>query len=84
MAVPEKYERIVTSILSVESLTNGDNDLPFNYTRAEESPRKYLRFWGNHYPYLGANRNSEPRWLPIPENSDAQKMIRDLNRKPQF
>ena len=68
MVVLEKYGKVAGSLLA-HSFQNRNNDSSFYYGHDQESPRKYLRFWGR-----------EPRWLPIPENSDAQRTIRELNR----
>jgi hypothetical protein len=43
--------------------------------KGDENPQRYLRCWECDYPYL---RNTEPyqaRWLPVPENSAAQRLI---------
>lgn len=47
-------------------------------------PQKYLKFWGNDYPYLIENKNSVQRWLPIADNSRAQRLIRNINRDSGF
>ena len=53
----------------------------YDYRNYEnESPQKYLKFWGKHYPYLNGNNGNEQRWLPIPENSEAQRFIRSMSR----
>lgn len=39
----------------------------------------YLRFWGDDYPYLTEDRVAEQRWLPVPENSAAQGIVRRFN-----
>jgi hypothetical protein len=44
-------------------------------------PQRYLKFWGNDYPYLSKSKDSMQRWLPIPENSKAQRLIRNFNRE---
>ena len=44
---------------------------------SEGSPLKYLRCWEIDYPYLGDGQTSHNRWLPIPENSPAQRLIRN-------
>ena len=36
-----------------------------------------LRFWKHDYPYLNGNENHSQRWLPIPENSEVQRIIRN-------
>ena len=41
-----------------------------------ESARKYLRIWGKDYVYLDKAENNIRRWLPIPESSPAQRLIR--------
>ena len=52
----------------------------YDYRNYEnESPQKYLKFWGKHYPYLNGNNGNEQRWLPIPENSEAQRFIRSIS-----
>ncbi len=83
MAIAEKYWRMDTT-LSLQRFKDRDDDLLRDYAEGANGPQKYLRFWGSDYLYLGSNRDSEPRWLPIPENSGAQKMIRDLHRKFQY
>jgi hypothetical protein len=47
-------------------------------------PQKYLKSWGNDYPYLSGNRNSMQRWLPIPENSGAQRLIRNIYKDSEI
>ena len=42
--------------------------------------QKHLKCWGDDYPYLG--NSLDRRWLPVPENSDAQRIIRKLRRGP--
>ena len=44
----------------------------------ENSQMRYLKFWGNDYPYL--KEDNQPRYLPIPEDSDTQRFLRKLNR----
>lgn len=51
-----------------------------NWTK--ESSVKSLRSWGNDYPYLNNFNNCAQACLPIPENSDAQRLIRSLTRYP--
>ena len=43
-----------------------------------EVPAGYLRFWGDDYPYLAEDQGAE-RWLPVPENSAAQGIVRRFN-----
>jgi len=83
MAIAENYWTMGTTLF-LQDFKHRDNDLVRYYAEGEKGTQKYLRFWGNDYQYLGSNRDSEPRWLPIPENSGAQKMIRDLHRKFQY
>jgi hypothetical protein len=47
-------------------------------------PQRYLKSWGNDYPYLSENKNNMQRWLPIPENSEAQRLIRNINGDSEF
>jgi hypothetical protein len=44
----------------------------------EINPDRYLRSWGNDYPYLDYYPNYLQCCLPIPENSEAQRFIRSL------
>ena len=48
--------------------------------KAEKSAPKLLRFWGEGYRCLRENERKEPRWLPIPENSEAQRVIKNPDR----
>ena len=45
-----------------------------------ETPRKYLKIWGKDYAYLDKAENNTRRWLPIPESSAAQRLIRTWTR----
>lgn len=45
---------------------------------------RYLKFWGNDYPYLGENKDSMQKWLPIPEKSEAQRLIRNINKDSEI
>jgi hypothetical protein len=45
-------------------------------------PQRYLKFWGNDYPYL--SENSVQSWLPIPEDSKAQRHIRNYNTETKI
>jgi hypothetical protein len=48
----------------------------------KDNSGRYLKFWGNDYPYLNDNRNCAQGCLPIPENSEAQRFIRSLTGYP--
>ena len=56
--------------LQDKAFTNDQND-------REGSSLKYLRCWGIDYPYLGDGQTGDNRWLPIPEDSPAQRVIRN-------
>jgi hypothetical protein len=58
---------------------NRDKAMPPRSNLGQGSPQRYLGFWGNDYVYL--SKNSVQRWLPIPENSKAQRLIRNFNRE---
>jgi hypothetical protein len=49
----------------------------------KENLKKYLKSWGNDYPYLNDYENCMNKCLPIPENSEAQRVIRRLTGYPQ-
>jgi hypothetical protein len=40
------------------------------------SPPLYLKCWGCDYPYLRNAEENPGRWLPLPEESKAQRIIR--------
>jgi hypothetical protein len=40
------------------------------------SPQPYLKCWGCDYPYLKNAEGYPERWLPVPEDSKAQRIIR--------
>jgi len=40
------------------------------------SPQPYLKCWGCDYPYLKNAEGYARRWLPVPEDSAAQRIIR--------
>jgi hypothetical protein len=47
-------------------------------------PIMLLKFWGNDFPYLNNTGNCAQECLPIPENSEAQRLIRRLTGYQQF
>ncbi len=55
---------------------NRDRTITLPNCLEQDRPGRYLKFWGNDYPYLGEIGNNMQRWLPIPENSKAQRFIR--------
>jgi hypothetical protein len=58
---------------------NENKNMTFQNDLGQNRHQRYLKFWGNDYPYLSENRDSMQRWLPIPENSKAQRLIRNIN-----
>ena len=46
----------------------------------KERSRRYLRFWMYDYPYLNGPSSRTNQWLPVPENSPAQRFLRNLAR----
>lgn len=42
----------------------------------EDSPQRYLKCWGCDYPYLKNAEGYQGRWLPVPKDSPAQRVIR--------
>jgi hypothetical protein len=72
------YQQIqkIAEGLAVEAARNVLENMVLNRAEEENSPQKYLRFWGTDYQYL--NSNSERRWLPVPEDSEAQRFLRKL------
>ena len=49
-----------------------------------KSSQRFLRSWGNDYPYLNGNENDRQRWLPVPEDLEIQKFLRNLFKNIQF
>ncbi len=49
-----------------------------------KAPRRYLKFWGDDYPYLGENKNSMQRWLPVPVDSESRRIIGNINRDSEL
>jgi hypothetical protein len=47
-----------------------------------ERSQRYLRSWGIDYPYLKRHGRDEQRWLPVPEDSDVQRLMRSPRRIP--
>ena len=41
----------------------------------DENPRRYLRCWECDYPHLKSTEPYQARWLPVPGNSAAQRLI---------
>ncbi len=48
----------------------------------KEGTQRYLRSWGIDYPYLKGHGNHEQRWLPVPEDSEVQRLMRNPFRFP--
>ncbi|MBN1628100.1 MAG: hypothetical protein JW944_16395 [Deltaproteobacteria bacterium] len=56
-----------------------DDNAAFSYENGNfDSSHRYLRFWGNDYAYLEKDQNCVKGCLPIPENSEAQRIIRKM------
>ena len=49
-----------------------------------KSPQRFLRSWGNDYPYLNGSENERQRWLPVPEDSEIQQSLRNPFKDIQF
>ena len=60
------------------------NSFKFHPIKAEKSTPKLLRVWGEGYHCFRENENKERRWLPIPENSEAQRVIKNPDRVFHF
>jgi len=56
-----------------------ENNLKSHTLNQSKDEPKLLRCWEENYPYINSARTMEPRWLPVPENSKAQKIIRNRN-----
>lgn len=63
-----------------EATQKNDKYISASGKREQENSRKYLIFWGTHYPYLNVNKDNERRWLPIAENSKPQIYLRSFYR----
>jgi hypothetical protein len=50
----------------------------------KDRPIMLLKFWGNDFPYLNNTGNCAQECLPVPEDSEAQRLIRRLTGYPQF
>lgn len=48
----------------------------------KERPQRYLRSWGIDYPYLKRHGNDKQRWLPVAEDSEVQRFLRNPFRIP--
>jgi hypothetical protein len=48
--------------------------LVLSSSKREKPP--YLKCWGCDYPYLKNAEGHPRRWLPVPEDSKAQRIIR--------
>jgi hypothetical protein len=53
------------------------NSFKLHPIKAEKSAPKLLRFWGEDDHCFMEKESKEPRWLPIPENSEAQRVIKN-------
>ena len=65
-------------------LNNKKENPAFQKEWRHEEPLLCLRFWENDYPYLKKKEDNSKRWLPIPENSEVQRIIRNQHRLFQF
>ena len=64
---------------------HGESKITAIYRKQEDqNSQRYLKFWENDYPYLKGNRINERRCLPIAENSEAQRLLRNFNSTLQF
>jgi hypothetical protein len=61
------------------------NSFVLHQIKAEKNAPKLLRFWGGEdYHCFRENERKEPRWLPIPENSEVQRVIKSPDRVFQY
>ena len=60
------------------------NSFELHPIKAEKNAPKLLRFWGEDYNCFRKNESKEPRWLPILENSGAQRVIKNPDRVFHF
>ena len=60
------------------------NSLELHPIKAEKTAPKLLRFWGEDYHCFRENESKKPRWLPIPENSEAHRIIKNSDRVFHF
>ena len=73
----------MTGSMLTHSINNEDETLALDRNgENENSLKKYLKFWGDDYAYL--KMDNQPRWLPIPEDSEAQRFLRNSNRTFQL
>ena len=72
MVGPEKYGKAPVTLLALNLQNRNPAFAPY-YGNDPESPQQYLTFWAKG-----------PRWLPIAEDSDAQRMIRGVSGAPQL
>ena len=83
MGVEARYGKEAESAIN-QGFRNRQELIPLYNKERKERSQRYLRFWGNDYLYLNGDKNNEQRWLPVPENSEVQHFIRNLNRTLQF
>jgi hypothetical protein len=61
-----------------DTFTRKDNQLQ------EKVSQRFLRSWGNDYPYLNGNEKDSQRWLPVPEDSEIQRFLKSPFKSVQF
>jgi hypothetical protein len=73
------YQQEIIGVMTSVIFKASENNLISHMLNQSKDTLKLLRCWGENYPYINSNRTTEPSWLPVPENSEAQKIIRNLD-----
>ncbi len=77
MGTAMKFWKKVEGIIDYQSFHSSQEPGLVDDEGHKEKSQRYLRSWGVDYPYLKAHRKNEKRWLPVPEDSDIQRFMRN-------
>jgi hypothetical protein len=77
MGTARKLWKEVEGVLDHQSFHGSEESSMVDNEGNKERSQRYLRSWGTDYPYLRAHRKDEQRWLPVPEDSDVQRFMRN-------
>ena len=82
MGTAMRFWKEVEGIIDHQDFHGHEDPGPVDNEGHKERPQRYLRSWGNDYPYLKGIRNDEQRWLPVPEDSEVQRFMRNPFKIP--
>ena len=84
MGTAMRFWKEVEGVIDHQGFHGNEEPSLVNDKGHKERSQRYLRSWGIDYPYLKGHRKDEQRWLPVPEDSDVQRLMRNPFKIPFY